>query len=810
MTDSLPPASSRHPMSPAGNRPAAVPAGAAAAADGVEQDALELREVLGVLRRHVWLIAAITAVVLGVSAYVVYTDQPMYRAQAVIRLADARQALAGGLADQTSERLPGAFTDPVLSQIQVLQSRAVASAAVSRQPMGTRLDPRGFPARLVTGARVDPEMGRDTVRLEFEPNAWSARFDTVRRTARYGDSVDLGPIAFGIARAPERGSGLLIVRSENDAVASVTSHIAGRPVRGTDVVNVEFTAGDPFVARQVVNAAVQAFQSVDEQKAQEQSRRRRIFVEEQLRQTDSLLTEAQAELSAFRSRSQMFSAQDMISAEQGSLLNLDAQREQLEADRRVYTSLLADIQRPRAPGDGDALRALVSSPGIAANPVVGQLFTQLVNYETARDTMVTGPWARARTNPDVVKLDTLVRAARANLVDAVHSQITALDARVDALRDLRNRNAASLQALPAAQAAEARLVERVETAKNLADQLRDEYQKARIAEAVELGQVEVVDLAQTPKRPIGRGPVMVLGIGLIVGLLLGGGVAFLKENLDTAFRRRDEIEHTLRIPGLAVIPQISGSANGHRRIAGVALPHLPRRNGQPRNQTYPLVTISDARSSEAEAYRTLRTNLIFSQAIQTLRTIVVTSPSPQDGKTTTAANLAVTFAQQGIRVLIMDCDLRKSRLHTVFRMAREPGLTNVVLGSNTLDEVIRPTAVENLSVITTGPHPPNPSELLGGGKMRAILSELGERFDVIVMDTPPVHVAADAQILGALSDGVLLVLRAGQTERDSAQDAMSRLVTVGARVVGAVLNDPDHKVPAYGGYYSYSYYGVEE
>ncbi|HET7584805.1 MAG TPA: polysaccharide biosynthesis tyrosine autokinase [Gemmatimonadaceae bacterium] len=812
MADSLPPSpSSRHPAPPSAGaqRAGLLPSGAQNAPDG-ESQALELREVLEVLRRHVRLILAVSVVVLAIAAYVVYTDKPVYRATAVIRLADVRQAIAGGLADQTSERLPGAFTDPVLSQIQVLQSRAVASEAMQQQPVGTRLDARGFPARLVTGVRLADDAGPDTVRLDFDGGVFRARLDTVARTAHYGEPVDLGTVAFAIARAPERGSGLLVVRSENEAVNVVTSHITGRPRRGTDVVDVEFTANDPFVARQMVNAAVEAFQKVDEQRAQEQSRRRRKFVEEQLHQQEALLADAQAELSAFRSHAQIFSTQDLITAEQSALMSLDAQREQLQADRRVYTSLLADIQRPREPGEGDALRALVSSPGIAANPVVGQLFAQLVQYETARDTLVTGPWARARTNPDVLKLDTLVNVARANLVDAVRSQITALDARIDALRDLRERNAAALQQLPTAQATEARLVERVETIKNLADQLRVEFQKAQIAEAVELGQVEVVDLAQLPTRPIGRGPVVILGIGLIVGLLLGGGAAFLKENLDTAIRRRDEIENTLHVPGLAVIPQIASSSNGHRRIAGVSLPQLARRNGGRRHHPYPLVTISDTRSSEAEAYRTLRTNLIFSQAIQTLRTIVVTSPSPQDGKTTTAANLAVTFAQQGIRVLIVDCDLRKARLHTVFGMQREPGLTNVVLGSDSLDDVIRSTAVENLWVVTSGPHPPNPSELLGGAQMREIMDALRERFDVVVMDTPPVHVAADAQILGAQSDGVLLVLRAGQTERASAQDAMGRLTNVGARVVGAVLNDPDHKVPAYGGYYYYNYYDGEE
>jgi capsular exopolysaccharide synthesis family protein len=196
--------------------------------------------------------------------------------------------------------------------------------------------------------------------------------------------------------------------------------------------------------------------------------------------------------------------------------------------------------------------------------------------------------------------------------------------------------------------------------------------------------------------------------------------------------------------------------------------------------------------------------------VHSLRTIVITSPSPQDGKTTTAANLAVTFAQQGLRVLLADCDLRRGRLHNVFRVPREPGMTQLLAGQNTLAEVMRPSPVERLSFVPAGTFPPNPSELLGSARTHAILEEVSGQFDIVILDTPPVHVAGDAMILGTIADGVILVLRAGNTERGAAQHAMQRLTNVGARVVGAVLNDPDRKVPQYGGYYYYDYYYGDE
>jgi len=218
-----------------------------------------------------------------------------------------------------------------------------------------------------------------------------------------------------------------------------------------------------------------------------------------------------------------------------------------------------------------------------------------------------------------------------------------------------------------------------------------------------------------------------------------------------------------------------------------------------------LVTVNDARSSGAEAYRTLRTNLIFSQAVQSLRTIVVTSAAPSKGKTTTAANLAVSFAQQGMRVLIVDCDLRRARLHKMFGVPREPGLTECMLGQYEHDAVTRETAVPGLYVLASGQLPPNPSELLGGDRMRKTLQALGGAFDLVILDTPPLLAASDAAILSTLCDGVVLVVRAGVTEAEAGRQAMQQLASVGARVVGAVLNDPDAKVQHYGGYYNYEY-----
>lgn len=201
-----------------------------------------------------------------------------------------------------------------------------------------------------------------------------------------------------------------------------------------------------------------------------------------------------------------------------------------------------------------------------------------------------------------------------------------------------------------------------------------------------------------------------------------------------------------------------------------------------------LVTISDPRSPASEAYRALRTNLSFYSLDKPLRTLVVTSPAAGEGKSTTIANLAVTMAQSGRRTVLVDCDLRRPTLHELFDRPMSPGLTSFVM-----DEVselpLQETGVENLWLLSSGPKPPNPADLLGAGRMSALIDRLAGQVDVVLFDAPPVMAAADAAILGSRVDGVLLVIQAGKTRRDHAERARTILEKANVRIVGATLTN---------------------
>jgi non-specific protein-tyrosine kinase len=212
-----------------------------------------------------------------------------------------------------------------------------------------------------------------------------------------------------------------------------------------------------------------------------------------------------------------------------------------------------------------------------------------------------------------------------------------------------------------------------------------------------------------------------------------------------------------------------------------------------------LITLTDPRSPVSEAYRTLRTNLSFSSLDEPIRTLVVTSPAPDEGKSTTVANLAVTMAQGGRSTILVDCDLRRPALHTLFECQSEPGLTNLLLEEDG-QPALQQTEVEGLQILTSGPLPPNPADLLGSQKIDKVIASLVEKADMVLFDAPPVIAVTDAAVLGGKVDGVLLVISAGKTRREHAERAKEMLERANVRIVGAALTNAP-KDSSIGGYY---------
>jgi capsular exopolysaccharide synthesis family protein len=780
------------------------PQQAQAQAAPADREELDLLALVQLLRRNLWLILLVAALTTAVAAWLAFTRAHVYQSQATVRLANQRSNLTGGLdAMGPAERVIGPQRDPLLSQIEVLRSRTVMGRVVDLH--GLRLVSPGAPGVEDALRDVQVPVGArpDTFELTFGDRTVEVRGAGSPVRGAYGAPLALpGGVRFTVGENPGVPSGQLVVVPRTYAVLSLMDALEARPREKTDLFDLYLVANAPHKAQRVLDGIVAEFQRLSAEQAQQLSRRRRIFLEQQLRESDAVLADVQLALASFRREQQVFSSADRIASEEAGLVNVDVRREELEAERQTSRALLAAAERDGA--NPASLRALVSSPAIASNPVILGQYEQWVRYQASRDSLTTGPWRSADSNPDVQRVNALIASTQQAISDAARSHIASLDARIGALDALRSRRENRMQGLPSVAAEEVRLSQQVASTQAVADQLRTELQKARIAEAVEVGEVEVVDPALYPAAPLGGERVLRTLLGLLVGLGLGCAGAVLREKANTTIRTREDLEQLVPASPLAVIPRASQAGGLRDRLNA-------RGNGRPAAAAAggldaALVTTSHFHSAGAEAYRTLRTNLLFSQASHRLKTLMVTSSAPAEGKTTTSSNLAATFAQQGMRVLLVDCDLRRPRVHELFGTTREPGLTHLVLSYASIADAVRPTAVENLSVLPAGALPPNPSELLGSEAMRAVLEELRNRFDLVILDTSPVLLAPDASILGAGADGVLLVARAGVTERSAVRQTVQQLATVGAHLLGTVLNDADARAAGYA-YYAHGYYG---
>jgi len=773
------------------------------------RDGVTLGSLFDALRRHVVLVLVTATIVGALAAASVFLEMPTYRATAVLRLTDSRRTMARALDESSADPRQGINVG--LSQAQLLKSRALVGTVVDSEGLRLRPKGRGFSPLVLSNVRVDSAIAADTFYLAFAREGITVRNGTRTTSLSYGAPYQAAGVSFTITAKPQADKGMLILWPRELTIDRVLARLRVSPRDETDVVEVAFDDEVPQIAQHVVNTLVKAFQNSDVQEAQGESRRRRIFLSEQLREIDSQLAQSEQALAAFRSRQEVFSSRDKLQAQQTALMSLDIRQGELTADRRIYENLLQRLQDTLAEGKHDELRTLIAVPEVSANPIIGQLYQQLAQYQTARDSLTTGPWRSAPGNPDVARLDQLIAASERRLVGAVRGQIATIDARLEALANLHARNSAEIGTMPRAESDEERLARQVESNRTLADRLKDEFQKARMAEAVQAGQVAIVDFASLPYRPVARLRTLRLLLGLVLGLTFGAVAALLRDSMNSRVRRRVDLEQEMRIPVLAVIPQIANAGEDRRTFRRLSARLVSRNGGDRREAGGPLhgtraqAAMGFMSPAGSEAFRLLRSSLKWTQRDASAKTLLISSALSEEGKTTTSANLAVVYALEGKRVLLVDCDMRRPRLHKVFRVPQSPGVAQVLQAGLDPATAVRDTSFQGLSFLPAGRDADETTDLIGSERMRALLAVLSDNFDVIIIDSPPVLGVADAVALGPLVDGVLMVVGAGTTDRHAVEQALGQLAGSGARVIGAVLNDSRGEVERYGNndYYGY-------
>jgi capsular exopolysaccharide synthesis family protein len=330
--------------------------------------------------------------------------------------------------------------------------------------------------------------------------------------------------------------------------------------------------------------------------------------------------------------------------------------------------------------------------------------------------------------------------------------------------------------------------------------LLSRMKEADVARMMRVNNIRVVDLASEPKAPIRPRTLVNLGLGILGGLLLGVALGWGREQLDNSLKTPDDLEQRLGVTFLGLLPEMA-EEGGDKKGKGRRRRRLP-----PTSLLPELIVHEQPLSGVAEAARSIRTNLLFMNPDHPYRKILVSSAAPSEGKTTVACSIAIALAQGGQRVCIVDCDLRRPRIHRIFDRSGDAGVTNVIVGNATVDEVVKPTLVTNLWSVPAGPTPPNPADMLHSERFKKFLSDLSDRFDRVVIDSPPVVPVTDSAIISTLVDGTVFVVRAFSTTRHLGHQGLRALRDVDSPVIGAVLNAVNLNRREYNYYYQYYYH----
>ena len=479
----------------------------------------------------------------------------------------------------------------------------------------------------------------------------------------------------------------------------------------------------------------------------------------------------------------------------GALTAIRIKREQYAARRDELAKIVPDEPQ------------LIPATELIASPLLQELRGRFLSASAERDAMVAS--GKGVQHPDVLAIQARVDAARSALMNEITNVRNGLDHDLGALSTELN----SLRGLFETAKGRAFDLNLLEIEYNRMKRSKDNNEKLYgvvterskendLTRMLRINNIRVADRPQTPRKPVTPNVPVGVATGLAAGLLLGLGAAIGREQMDRSIRVPGDIEQGLGISVLGLLPIVDGPSPA--LYGGRRQKHRPREEPQG-GGTPELVVHEHPSSGIAEATRAIRTNIMFMSPDRPYRTLLVTSAAPAEGKTTVACCIAVVMAQAGKRVLLLDCDMRRPRVHRIFRTTNDIGATTALLDMDRVDEIVRPTEVPNLSIITTGPLPPNPSEILHSEAFARLLLALRDRFDSVVIDSPPVAPVTDAAVLSTKVDGTVLVVRALQTRKDLARRATRSLRDVGGHIVGAVLNAVDFERREYG-YYQYYYY----
>ena len=768
---------------------------------GASDGKMHLREIWRILRKRKWLILTLAFVVTTLVTIEMYRTKNIYQAATLIEIGKDSSRLG-----QPGGSIFGDDYDPfylvnIKTKMLTVKSHAMLESVVVRNHLDQ--NPRFIEAggkksvvealRLI-GARVGlAERPADAFadHPEDRPNDGPIG-NAAAAVVTANESNNPG------ARSPEEKKRI------ETCVAVLNGGITVEPVKETRALRIAFSHADPELAAAVANTLADNFLSRNFETKTEKFTDAARWLNDSTNRLKAKVQEAEEKLAAYTREHGIFLTDKDGTLTTTKLSRLHDEALRAESERVIKESLYQEVKEGRVQRNPEAYADLL----FKTSPKMVELQKQLADLQSqeAELSVKYGP-----DNPRLQEVKEKLGIVRKQIGESQMSLEERLKTEYErAVRDeekfkamlTRAKGEATVQNEAAIQYN--LLKQEVETNKQL---YQDFLQKTNQAEAQKVEQqnnLRIIESAEVPTAPISPRRGFTILAALMASTAVGIGLAFFLEYLDNTIKTVEDVSRYAQLPALSVIPALVGMAP--HKLGARGRKALAASGGSADLGQQQLVTLG-TRSSAAEAYRVLRTSVLLSAAGHAPKSVLITSGQPGEGKTTTAINTAISLAQLGASVLIVDCDLRRPAAHKVLGVDRAYGLSNYLAQAEvTLEHVIHKLPIANLSLLPCGPIPPNPAELIISERMKEMLKELAERYDHIIIDSPPLINVTDPVILSTMVDGVILVVHGGKSTRDIVRRARQELATVGARVFGVVLNNVDLRHEGYDKYYYRRYY----
>jgi polysaccharide biosynthesis transport protein len=701
-----------------------------------------IRDYWVILKKQRWAALSFAGIVLILTSIITFKTIPIY--DAVGRIAINRESEALPFKDAANQVADEDYTIAMETQVRILHSDNLAMRVIRK--LGLDTNPDFIDVRSKQSTSDVPLQSTPTVDSRFE----SELIDRFR-------------------------AGLKVATENN-----------------TRIIEIHYLNRNPRLAADVVNGIVSSYTEQNYQTKFESAMQTSDWLSRQLADLKLKVETSQEKLIRFQREKGIVGIDDKQNLTTSKLDELSKELTMTEADR---------IQK-----EANYELASTGNPELMARSP-----SEMLGHLRERESTLKQEYVQLKTQfgdgyPKVVEIKNQLDQLQGDINTEVQRMATQIKNEYLAAQQRENMVLARMEAQERKtnelnqNAIEFNILKRdVDTNRQLYEGLLERLKEASLEAGMRSNNIRIVDSARVPLSPSSPDIPRNLAIGLILGLCGGVGLAFLLESLDNTIRTPEQAEQVSGLPTLGVVIQFLRMGTTGLQPVNLSLPQ-----GDSAIRHAELITQLRPNSEAAECYRSLRTSILLSQADGPPKVLLVTSPLPQEGKTTTSVNCAAVLAQRGSRVLLVDADLRRPGVHRVFGFEREGGLSTVLAGTSTLESVLKSyPALPNLSILPAGPPPPHPAELLDASKMRSLIAQWREEYDHVIIDTPPALSVTDPVVLSVEADSIILVVRSGKTTKDALRRAGELLLQVNARVMGIVVNaidmgSPDHYYYYYG------------